>query len=87
MNAESVKAKLKNLTKTPISMESAAFGNEFLNDPMHQTRWQSFLKKKKALIQIPMDEAMTRIKVFARPLLEDTSPERANWNPDTGRWE
>ncbi len=33
--------------KTPISMESAVFENEFLGDPMHQTRWKSFLKKKK----------------------------------------
>lgn len=26
------------------AMDSAAFGDEFLNDPMHQTRWNSFLK-------------------------------------------
>ncbi len=32
---------------TPMTMDSAAFGEEFLNDPMHQTRWKSFLKKKK----------------------------------------
>lgn len=73
--------------KTPISMESAVFGNEFLRDLMHQTRWKSFLKKKKALIQIPMDEAMERIKIFVRPLLEDTSSEGSDWNPDTGHWE
>lgn len=73
--------------KTPISMESAVFENEFLGDPMHQTRWKSFLKKKKALIQIPMSEAMERIKSFVRPLLEATSSGGSDWNPDTGHWE
>lgn len=73
--------------KTPISMESAVFENEFLGDPMHQTRWKSFLKKKKALIQIPMGEAMERIKIFVRPLLEATSSGGSDWNPDTGHWE
>ena len=73
--------------KTPISMESAVFENEFLGDPMHQTRWKSFLKKKKALIQIPMSEAMERIKIFVRPLLEATSSGGSDWNPDTGHWE
>lgn len=73
--------------KTQMSMNSAAFGDEFLNDLMHQTRWRAFLKKKKALIQVPMDDAMARIKVFVRPLLEDASPRLVNWKPDTGCWE
>lgn len=73
--------------KTPMSMDSAAFGDEFLNDPMHQARWKSFLKKKKALIQISMNEAMDRIKTFVRPLLDDTAAGGTNWNPDIGCWE
>ena len=44
--------------KTPMTMDSAAFSDEFLNDPMHQTRWKAFLKKKKALIQVSMSDAM-----------------------------
>ena len=69
-----------------MTMNSAALGDEFLNDPMHQTRWKSFLKKKKALIQVPMDEAIARIKVFVRPLLEDVSLGVTSWEPDTGNW-
>lgn len=76
-----------NNRKTPMSMDSLVFGDEFLNDPMHQTRWNSFLKKKKALIQITMNEAMERIKIFVRPLLEDTSLGGSSWNPDIGLWE
>ncbi len=55
--------------KTPMTMDTAAFGDEFLHDPLHQTRWNSFLKKKKAMIPVSMSEAMTRIKVFVTPLL------------------
>ena len=76
-----------NNRKTPMSMDSPAFADEFLNDPMHQTRWNSFLKKKKALIQIPMNETMERIKIFVRPLLEDTALGESSWNPDIGLWE
>ena len=46
--------------KTPIAMETAAFSKEFLDDSMHQTRWNSFLKKKKAMIQVSMNDAITR---------------------------
>ena len=70
---------------TPMTMDSAAFGEEFLNDPMHQTRWKSFLKKKKALIQVSMTDAMDRIKVFVRPLLEGTV--KTKWDPEKGTWE
>lgn len=56
--------------KTQMTMDAAAFSEEFLNDPMHQTRWKSFLKKKKALIQISLSDAMDWIKAFVCPLLE-----------------
>ena len=69
------------------SMDSVVFGDGFINDPMHQTRWKSFLKKKKAIIQISMNDAMERIKVFVRPLLEDSFTRELNWNPKKGNWE
>ena len=67
--------------KTPMTMDS----DEFLNDPVHQTRWKSFLKKKKALIQVSMSDAMDWIKAFVRPLFEGT--EKTRWNPEKGNWE
>ena len=54
--------------KTKMTMDSAAFGDEFLNDPMHQTRWNSFLKKKKALIQVSIRHYMYPIKL-QKPLV------------------
>lgn len=71
--------------KTKMTMDSAAFGDEFLNDPMHQTRWNSFLKKKKALIQVSMTDMMVRVKEFVCPLLEGAV--KAKWNPENGIWE
>lgn len=71
--------------KTPMTMDSAAFSDEFLNDPMHQTRWKAFLKKKKALIQVSMSNAMDWIKAFVRPLFEGAKKTR--WNHEKGIWE
>lgn len=71
--------------KTPMTMDSAAFSDEFLNDPMPQTRWKAFLKKKKALIQVSMSDAMDWIKAFVRPLFEGAKKTR--WNHEKGIWE
>ena len=71
--------------KTEITMDSAAFKDEFLNDHMHQIRWNNFLKKKKALIQVPMFEMMEWIKIFVSPLLEGI--DKTKWNPEKGIWE
>lgn len=72
--------------RTPLTVNSAAFSDEFLNDPMHQTRWNAFLKKKKALVQISMSDALERIKVFVLPLLTDIATAGTIWNPKTGCW-
>lgn len=72
--------------RTPLTVSSAAFSDEFLNDPMHQTRWNAFLKKKKALVQISMSDALERIKVFVLPLLTDIAAAGTIWNPKTGCW-
>ena len=43
--------------KTVMTMDSAAFGEEFLHDLVHRTRWKAFLKKKKTIIQVSMEDA------------------------------
>lgn len=72
--------------KTPMTMDSAAFGEEFINDSMHRSRWESFLKKKRALIQVSLDEVMDRIEVFAYPLIEGTENAALTWDPEEGCW-
>jgi hypothetical protein len=53
---------------------------------MHQTRWNSFLKKKKAMIQVSMNDAMTRIKTFVKPLLIQADAPVTEWDPNEGCW-
>ena len=71
---------------TPINMDTPAFSNEFLSDSMHQTRWNSFLKKKKALIQVSMHDAISRIRTFVTPLLTQPSMPVTEWDPNEGCW-
>ena len=71
---------------TPINMDTPAFSNEFLSDAMHQTRWNSFLKKKKALIQVSMNDAISRIRTFVTPLLTQHSMPVTEWDPNEGCW-
>ncbi len=72
--------------KTPMTMDTAAFRDEFLNDSIHQTRWSSFLKKKKALIPVTMNDTMTRIKIFVTPLLTQATEPVTEWDPYEGCW-
>lgn len=72
--------------KTELTMNSAVFSDEFINDPMHQTRWNAFLKKKKALIQISLSDTMTWIKAFVSPLLKETHKKLLSWDPENGYW-
>lgn len=70
-----------------MSMSTAAFGDEFVQDPMHRTRWNAFLKKKRALVQISLEETISGVKAFAEPLLEDTNTYASKWNPENRVWE
>ncbi len=54
---------------------------------MHQTRWRSFLKKKKAVVQVTFEDAITGVKTFAEPLLDADSGAKDRWNPGEGGWE
>ena len=72
--------------KTPMTMETAAFSDEFLNDSRHQARWREFLKKKKALIPVTMNDAINRIKTFVTPLLTQTAKQVTEWDPYEGCW-
>lgn len=70
--------------KTRMTMDTAAFREDFLNDPVHQTRWNGFLKKKRAFVQVSMPEVINRIKSFVKPIFEGDEKDR--WNPEKGTW-
>ena len=50
--------------------EIVAFEDGFADDPIRQSRWKSFVKKKKALLPVTMEETIETIKLFLLPPVE-----------------
>lgn len=75
-----------NNRKTSMTIESAVFSEDFINDPIHQVRWKAFLKKKKAIISISLYEVIDRIKAFYYPLIEEKKNIECIWSPKEGCW-
>lgn len=71
--------------KTPMTMESVAFGDEFLNDSLHLTRWNAFLKKKKAIVQVSLQDVIMLIRKFIYPLFYEEDVKK--WDPFKCKWE
>lgn len=71
--------------KTALPSDTAEFGRGFSEDSVHLTRWNAFLKKKKALVNVSMTDAIERIRVFVSPLI--TGNVKSKWNPEKGDWE
>jgi len=66
-----------------------AFESGFSADPLRQTRWNAFVKKKKAMISVSLEEAIVAIKAFLGPVADavnDGKPFGGKWSHDTGRW-
>ena len=72
---------------TEMSMSTAAFSEEFIHDPLHRTRWKSFLKKKKAMVQLSLEEVISSVRIFAAPLLNVDNSDSSKWNPESRMWE
>ena len=70
---------------TEMTMNTAAFSEEFAQDSLHIKRWSSFVKKKKAIVALSLQEALARIKIFVAPLFE-VRTDLSAWNPEDGVW-
>ena len=69
--------------------EIVAFEEDFANDPLRQSRWNSFIKKKKAIITISLEEVVSTIKVFLEPISEAIKGDIAfdkSWSHNDGKW-
>lgn len=73
--------------KTELTIDSAAFSDDFINDDIHTKRWNAFLKKKKAIKSISLEDTVRRIKSFVFPLTDNPDNSISCWNPDIGSWE
>lgn len=66
--AEALKETFEN-RHTPMD-EIVAFEEGFSDDPIRQTRWKSFVKKKKAMLPVTMDETIETMRLFLLPVVD-----------------
>lgn len=60
-----------------------AFTDEFLTSEIHQSRWKAFLKKKKELVNVELEEAVSLFKTMLIPIVDSI----ASGNEYTLKWD
>ena len=66
-----------------------AFESEFTKDVVRQKRWQAFVKKKKALINIEFEDTIEHIKKLLIPIVEAIENDEEfnlKWDKDKKEW-
>ena len=74
--------------KTSLN-EIVAFDAGFSEDKLRQSRWNSFVKKKKAMIPIALNETIESVKAFLGPIRDALLKEEIftrNWSHDRHKW-
>ena len=67
----------------------AAFESEFIEDEIRQGRWKSFIKKKKALVNIEFKETIQLLKNLLIPIVDAIHRDEAfelTWNKEKKSW-
>lgn len=73
---------------TPLN-DIVAFESGFAYDPLRQSRWNSFVKKKRALLPISLEETIQTIKMFIVPIIGAINHGVAfpyNWKMSRQQW-
>ena len=69
--------------------EVVAFEDGFANETLRQSRWNSFVKKKKPLIKVTLEEVIAKIRVFLLPVIEAIREDKsfdAKWKCREQNW-
>ena len=69
--------------------EIVAFEKDFADNPLRQTRWNAFVKKKKALLPITLQETIEMIQKFMLPVANavlSNSKFDASWSHEQQNW-
>lgn len=75
--------------KTVLEGPIVGFEDEFVSDFMHQSRWNAFLKRKKTVEAVGLEETVAWLKVFFEPVvkeLSDSAGRQLTWKPKEGCW-
>lgn len=65
------------------------FEEGFADDPVRQSRWKAFIKKKKALVNVSFDEVIEFLKRFAEPVVDAITAEadyEKQWYCKDSKW-
>lgn len=68
----------------------AAFEPEFAADPLRQSRWRAFTKKKQAMISISLEDTIRIIQSFLTPVIAcitSTEDCPGHWHHEQHKWE
>ena len=66
-----------------------AFGSEFVEDKVRQNRWNSFVKKKKAMVKVEFVEVIELSRRLLMPVVEAIGKDEkfgAKWDKDKREW-
>ncbi|WP_319756383.1 nucleotidyl transferase AbiEii/AbiGii toxin family protein [uncultured Sphaerochaeta sp.] len=66
-----------------------AFTTEYMNDPVRISRWNAFIKIKKALIPVGFPESVEKIKEFLLPVVKAIQCDEnfhSIWSSEEGAW-
>ena len=70
--------------------EIVAFERGFADDSLRQSRWNAFIKKKKALISVTLEETIHTMEAFLEPVAEAIKSNlqfTGKWDHEEGKWE
>ena len=68
----------------------AAFEEGFADEPIRKSRWNSFVKKKKALLETDLQSTIDLLKILLGPIAEAITNNvtiNGTWNHETRAWE
>ena len=54
---------------TDIETEIVAFKEGFAEDPIRKSRWNSFVKKKRTMLPVTLEETIELLKLFMNPVV------------------
>ena len=67
-----------------------AFTDDFIASEIHQNRWKAFLKKKKALVKVELNDVVSLLRTLLLPLVDsiiDDTEYTAKWDHELKKWE
>lgn len=66
-----------------------AFNNDFAEDQIRQSRWKAFIRKKKAMINVELQDTLDVVTSFLTPVvdaIENQESYEAHWTKDDLSW-